>query len=162
MVTVNAGDDVAEAVAVAGDRIVAVGRAHDLDGLIGPRTDVIRLRGETVVPGFIDPHNHFMLYGQSFYPHHSWYWADRHVSTFIGEERASRMNPMKSAMRAGVVTVGHSDAPIAEIGDPVFGAEPPVAATWNLFPSAIRRATRNRGRLRRVAVSTSRCRGMTR
>lgn len=137
VVTVNASDDVAEAVAVAGDRIVAVGRAHDLDGLIGPRTDVIRLRGETVVPGFIDPHNHFMLYGQSFYPHHSWYWADRHVSTFIGGERASRMNPMKSAMRAGVVTVGHSDAPIAEIGDPVFGAEP-LFGIW----CAVNRTTR--------------------
>lgn len=60
----------------------------------------------------------------SFYPHHSWYWADRHISTFIGEERARRMNPMKSAMRAGIVTVGHSDAPIAAIGDPMFGAEP--------------------------------------
>ncbi|MBI1734818.1 MAG: amidohydrolase [Candidatus Rokubacteria bacterium] len=73
----------------------------------------------------------------SFYPHHSWYWADRHISTFIGEERASRMNPMKSAMRAGIVTVGHSDAPIAEIGDPVFGAEP-LFGIW----CAVNRTTR--------------------
>lgn len=73
----------------------------------------------------------------SFYPHHSWYWADRHISTFIGEERARRMNPMKSAMRAGVVTVGHSDAPIAEIGDPVFGAEP-LFGIW----CAVNRTTR--------------------
>jgi predicted amidohydrolase YtcJ len=73
----------------------------------------------------------------SFYPHHSWYWADRHISTFIGEERASRMNPMKSAMRAGVVTVGHSDAPIAAIGDPVFGAEP-LFGIW----CAVNRTTR--------------------
>jgi predicted amidohydrolase YtcJ len=34
------------------------------------------------------------------------------------------MSPMKSAMRLGVVTVAHSDAPIASIGDPMFGAEP--------------------------------------
>ena len=73
----------------------------------------------------------------SFYPHHSWYWADRHISTFIGEERASRMNPMKSAMRAGVVTVAHSDAPIAAIGDPVFGAEP-LFGIW----CAVNRTTR--------------------
>jgi predicted amidohydrolase YtcJ len=73
----------------------------------------------------------------SFYPHHSWYWADRHISTFIGEERASRMNPMKSAMRAGIVTVGHSDAPIAAIGDPVFGAEP-LFGIW----CAVNRTTR--------------------
>ncbi|MEX2147124.1 MAG: amidohydrolase [Candidatus Rokuibacteriota bacterium] len=73
----------------------------------------------------------------SFYPHHSWYWADRHISTFIGQERASRMNPMKSAMRAGVVTVGHSDAPIAAIGDPMFGAEP-LFGIW----CAVNRTTR--------------------
>ncbi|MBI4271848.1 MAG: amidohydrolase [Candidatus Rokubacteria bacterium] len=73
----------------------------------------------------------------SFYPHHSWYWADRHISTFLGEERASRMNPMKSAMRAGVVTVAHSDAPIAAIGDPVFGAEP-LFGIW----CAVNRTTR--------------------
>lgn len=73
----------------------------------------------------------------SFYPHHSWYWADRHISTFIGEERAVRMNPMKSAMRAGVVTVGHSDAPIAAIGDPMFGAEP-LFGIW----CAVNRTTR--------------------
>jgi predicted amidohydrolase YtcJ len=73
----------------------------------------------------------------SFYPHHSWYWADRHISTFIGPERAHRMNPMKSAMRAGVVTVGHSDAPIAAIGDPVFGAEP-LFGIW----CAVNRRTR--------------------
>ena len=35
-----------------------------------------------------------------------------------------RMNPMKSAIQAGIVTVAHSDAPIAAIGDPLFGAEP--------------------------------------
>ena len=73
----------------------------------------------------------------SFYPHHAWYWADRHVSTFIGEPRASRMNPMKSAMRAGVVTVAHSDAPIAAIGDPMFGAEP-LFGIW----CAVNRTTR--------------------
>lgn len=73
----------------------------------------------------------------SFYPHHSWYWADRHISTFIGEARARRMNPMKSAMQAGVVAVAHSDAPIASIGDPMFGAEP-LFGIW----CAVNRITR--------------------
>jgi predicted amidohydrolase YtcJ len=73
----------------------------------------------------------------SFYPHHIWYWADRHVSIYIGKERASRMDPMKSAMKAGVVTISHSDAPIASIGDPVFGAEP-LFGIW----CAVNRKTR--------------------
>jgi predicted amidohydrolase YtcJ len=73
----------------------------------------------------------------SFYPHHTWYWADRHVSTFIGKERASRIDPMKSAIKAGVVTIAHSDAPIAAIGDPLFGAEP-LFGIW----CAVNRKTR--------------------
>lgn len=74
----------------------------------------------------------------SFYPHHTWYWADRHISTFIGMERASRIDPMKSAIDAGVVTIAHSDAPIAGIGDPFFGAEP-LFGIW----CAVNRKTRN-------------------
>jgi len=73
----------------------------------------------------------------SFYPHHIWYWADRHVSTFIGLERASRMDPMKSAMRRGLITIAHSDAPIAAIGDPIFGADP-LFGIW----CAVNRKTR--------------------
>ncbi|HIJ54841.1 MAG TPA: amidohydrolase [Deltaproteobacteria bacterium] len=74
----------------------------------------------------------------SFYPHHTWYWADRHISTFIGMERASRIDPMKSAINAGVVTIAHSDAPIAGIGDPIFGADP-LFGIW----CAVNRKTRN-------------------
>lgn len=73
----------------------------------------------------------------SFYPHHTWYWADRHISTYIGRERAERQNPMKSALKEGVVTIAHSDAPIAAIGDPLFGAEP-LFGIW----CAVNRTTR--------------------
>lgn len=73
----------------------------------------------------------------SFYPHHTWYWADRHVNVFIGKKRASRQNPMKSAIKAGVVTIAHSDAPIAAIGDPLFAADP-LFGIW----CAVNRKTR--------------------
>lgn len=73
----------------------------------------------------------------SFYPHHTWYWGDRHVSTFIGQERASRIDPMKSAIKAGVITIAHSDTPVATIGDPLFGAEP-LFGIW----CAVNRKTR--------------------
>src|SRR6476660_388039 len=46
------------AVAVAGGRIVAVGAAADVEALIGPATRVIRLNGETLLPGFQDAHIH--------------------------------------------------------------------------------------------------------
>ena len=63
VITVNPKDEVAEAVAVLGDKIVAVGKADEIAPLIGDTTDVICLEGQTVLPGFIEPHTHFMMYG---------------------------------------------------------------------------------------------------
>jgi predicted amidohydrolase YtcJ len=60
--TVWTGDDQAprgEAVAVRGNRIVAVGAAGDIEGLRGSETRVIELDGRFVAPGFIDNHTHF-------------------------------------------------------------------------------------------------------
>ncbi|MDH6213831.1 amidohydrolase [Streptomyces pseudovenezuelae] len=47
----------ATAVAVSGDRIVAVGRDEVLD-LAGPRTEVVDLAGRLLLPGFQDAHVH--------------------------------------------------------------------------------------------------------
>ena len=51
----------AEAMAVRGDRIIAVGRAADVENLIGASTRVIDAHGLTVTPGFIDAHSHPMM-----------------------------------------------------------------------------------------------------
>ncbi|MFC7670118.1 amidohydrolase family protein [Hymenobacter humi] len=48
----------AQALAVRGERIVAVGSTADISKLAGPRTRRIDLRGRTVVPGFNDAHTH--------------------------------------------------------------------------------------------------------
>ena len=48
----------AEALAVRGNRIVAVGADRDVRQLIGPGTRVIELRGRTVTAGFQDAHVH--------------------------------------------------------------------------------------------------------
>ncbi len=53
----------AEAVAVRGERIVAVGSAADIAGLIGPRTRVVDLAGRLLVPGFQDAHIHPIFAG---------------------------------------------------------------------------------------------------
>jgi hypothetical protein len=50
----------AEAVAVIGDRIVAVGSAREIDLWRGPRTRVIDARGKLLLPGFNDAHVHFV------------------------------------------------------------------------------------------------------
>jgi predicted amidohydrolase YtcJ len=51
---------IAEAVAVGGDRILAVGSRATVDGYIAPSTRVIDLQGGMLLPGFIDTHTHFV------------------------------------------------------------------------------------------------------
>lgn len=53
----------AEAVAVAGDRIAAVGSRADVERLRGPRTRVIDAGGRFLMPGFNDAHLHLMTGG---------------------------------------------------------------------------------------------------
>jgi predicted amidohydrolase YtcJ len=53
----NAARSRATAVAVAGDRIVAVGHAEVAE-LAGPRTEVVDLAGRLLIPGFQDAHVH--------------------------------------------------------------------------------------------------------
>lgn len=53
----------ASALAVLGDRVVAVGDDDDLAGLTASRT--VQLSGATVVPGFHDAHNHCVFFGMS-------------------------------------------------------------------------------------------------
>jgi predicted amidohydrolase YtcJ len=50
----------AEALAVIGERIVAVGSAFDIDQWRGPNTRVIDAREHLVLPGFNDAHVHFL------------------------------------------------------------------------------------------------------
>jgi predicted amidohydrolase YtcJ len=57
--TGNAAQPEAEAIAIAGDRIAAVGTTADIRGRAGA-AETIDLAGQFVVPGFIDSHVHFL------------------------------------------------------------------------------------------------------
>lgn len=63
VITVNEKDERVSAVAIQGEHIVAVGEDADIAQWIGPETDVIQLNGRSLLPGFIDSHLHFALYG---------------------------------------------------------------------------------------------------
>lgn len=60
VVTVEDAQPTAEAVAVAGGRILAVGTEAEVMKLAGPDTKRVDLAGATLLPGFIDSHGHFM------------------------------------------------------------------------------------------------------
>jgi predicted amidohydrolase YtcJ len=55
----------AEAIAVLGNKIIAVGSNEEVKGLIGERTKVIDAKGKLVLPGFNDSHVHFIEGGSS-------------------------------------------------------------------------------------------------
>lgn len=59
VITVDSSDHIAQAVAIAGNRIVAVGTTADVERLAGASTRRIDLRGRTVTPGLLDAHAHF-------------------------------------------------------------------------------------------------------
>jgi len=63
IITVNDTFQIAQAVAVRGARIIAVGSNADITRLAGPNTQRIDLRGKSMVPGFIDNHAHFQEEG---------------------------------------------------------------------------------------------------
>jgi predicted amidohydrolase YtcJ len=58
VITIDPRQPAAEAVAIAGDRILAVGSNADIDALAVAGTKKVDLGGSTVVPGFIDGHCH--------------------------------------------------------------------------------------------------------
>lgn len=53
----------AQAMAIAGDSLLAVVSNAEIEKYIGPNTEVIDLNGAFVTPGFIDSHVHFLMGG---------------------------------------------------------------------------------------------------
>src|SRR5699024_8282258 len=63
VITVNKHNEVMEAVAVQGSKIIAVGTTEDILKLEDDKSETIELNGKTLMPGFIDSHIHFTIYG---------------------------------------------------------------------------------------------------
>jgi len=66
IVTYDATRPEATTVATRDGRIVAVGNLDEVLAAAGPRAEQIDLAGRTVVPGFIDAHNHFACTAETF------------------------------------------------------------------------------------------------
>jgi hypothetical protein len=61
ILTMDPARPVAAALAIRDDRIVALGGAAELPRLRDAAREVVDLAGRTVVPGFVDAHNHFAI-----------------------------------------------------------------------------------------------------
>jgi predicted amidohydrolase YtcJ len=65
IITLDKRTPAAEAIAIIGDRIVALGSSADLSRSAGPNTHVLDLQGRLAIPGFIEGHAHFSGIGES-------------------------------------------------------------------------------------------------
>jgi hypothetical protein len=65
IVTMDDKGTVAEALAINGDRIVAIGTNDGISQFLGDKTRTIDLRHRLTIPGFIEGHGHFVGLGES-------------------------------------------------------------------------------------------------
>ena len=59
----DGSEEEAQAIAISGDRIAAVGTNEEIEAWVGPGTERIDLSGRRVIPGLIDAHVHFARAG---------------------------------------------------------------------------------------------------
>jgi len=126
VITLDPDDRVAQAIAVRGNRIIAIGSDAEVERLRGPKTRVIELHGRGVTPGFIDSHTH----AESTAEFRN-FWVDLH-SPPLPAEHSSRAILQKLRERVNQVPPG-----TWVVGEGPFGPQaPPTAAELsNAFPN---------------------------
>lgn len=70
----------------------------------------------------------------SFFVVHTYYWGDRHYELFLGQDRAERISPLRSALQRGILFSNHNDTFVTPID--------PLLSVW----SAVNRRT-SQGRI---------------
>jgi len=108
----------AEAVAVAGGRILAVGRASEVMKLKGPATQLVDLKGRTLLPGFVDAHGHVMMGGLQALSANLLAPPDGGVTDIAGLQRTLRewmaANPAAVNEVKLIIGFGYDDAQLKE------------------------------------------------
>ena len=87
VITVDNQFSIAEAVAIRGEWIVAVGTNQEIEALADADTERMDLEGRSVVPGMIDNHAHYMEEGA--------YWLSEHRLDGV-ESRAQAISMMRA------------------------------------------------------------------
>lgn len=65
ILTMDSARSQVDALAIRGDRLLALGRDPEIRAFIGDGTEIIDLEGKLAVPGLIDGHGHYMTLGES-------------------------------------------------------------------------------------------------
>jgi predicted amidohydrolase YtcJ len=117
VITLDPSDRVTQAIAIRGNRIVAVGTDAEIERLSGPRTRVIQLQGRGVTPGFIDSHTH----AESTAEFRN-FWVDLH-SPPLPAEHSSAAILKKLGERVAQVPAG-----TWVVGEGPFGPQVPPTA----------------------------------
>jgi predicted amidohydrolase YtcJ len=99
--TVDSRNSVAEAVAIAGERIVQVGKDREVLALKSASTRVLDMQGATIVPGFHDAHGHVVGLGASLQD------VDLRGTTSY-EEVVGRVRRRLASARSGEWIIGRS------------------------------------------------------
>ncbi|MDE2662460.1 MAG: amidohydrolase [Gemmatimonadota bacterium] len=107
--TVDDANPRAEALAVRNGRFLAAGSNDDIANLIGPRTERIDAGGGTVVPGFIDAHNHPSSAGMRHLTE-----VDMNIRTIEGMKSALRERAQNTPPGEWVVGFLYDDTKIEE------------------------------------------------
>ena len=89
IITVDATDRVAQAIAITGNTITAVGSDAEITKLAGPATRRIDLGGRAVTPGLLDAHAHFASGG-----------ADRLFTLDVGYPTVKSIKDVVDSVRA--------------------------------------------------------------
>jgi predicted amidohydrolase YtcJ len=94
IVTVDERFTIAQAVAVKGDRIVAVGSNQEITKLAGAGARTVDLRGRTAIPGLIDNHLHLLRAGNTWELELRWDGVySRKQAIDMLRERAKKVGP---------------------------------------------------------------------
>jgi len=102
IITVDERFTIAQAVAVRGDRFIAVGSDQAIGKLAGPSTRRIDLRGKAVIPGLIDNHMHLLRAGTT------WQYEVRWDGVASRAEALERLRARAKTVAAGewIYTLG--------------------------------------------------------
>lgn len=107
MLTMNDAQPWVEAVAVSAGKIIRLGPLNEIMALKGPKTQVIELGSRTLLPGFVEPHIHFIF---AFFDS----WLD------LGPFANRSMDEVKAKVTAAVASAKPGGWILGQLFDPLI------------------------------------------